>query len=251
MRSRFLRAFSSSVGTKLLIGLTGLALFAYMVLHLAGNALILAGPDIFNEYSHTLISNPLILPIELGLLAVFLVHIYKAIVMWRANRAARPVGYLKKEPAGHTSRKSLASSTMIASGLFLLLFVIVHVKQFKFGPGIRWSVATRSGISTGLKLRYFEQPLWVLFYVAGSAAGRPAPSARDRQRLSVARDRSSGLHAEAEPDRDLLRDPDRRRAGGDPGLDLLYLLSVMALDAKIPAARSRTNGTGTASNRSW
>ena len=44
--------FSSSVGTKLLIGLTGLALFAYLILHLAGNAADLAGQDTFNEYSH-------------------------------------------------------------------------------------------------------------------------------------------------------------------------------------------------------
>ena len=63
---RFRRYFSSSVGTKLLIGITGLLLFAYLVLHLAGNALIFAGPDVFNEYSHTLISNPLIVPIEIG-----------------------------------------------------------------------------------------------------------------------------------------------------------------------------------------
>src|SRR5215210_1471565 len=54
--ARFQRYFSSSVGTKLLIGITGLLLFAYMILHLAGNALIFAGPDLFNEYSHTLIS---------------------------------------------------------------------------------------------------------------------------------------------------------------------------------------------------
>ena len=69
MSSDFSRVFSSSVGTKLLIGLTGLLLFVYLVLHLAGNALIFAGPDTFNEYSHTLISNPLIVPIEIGLLA--------------------------------------------------------------------------------------------------------------------------------------------------------------------------------------
>ena len=59
LMSTFRRAFSSSVGTKLLMGLTGLALFAYLVLHLIGNALIFAGPDIFNEYSHRLVSNPL------------------------------------------------------------------------------------------------------------------------------------------------------------------------------------------------
>lgn len=168
MRSRFRRAFSSSIGTKLLMGLTGLALFAYMVLHLAGNALILAGPDLFNQYSHTLISNPLILPIELGLLAVFVIHIYKAISMWLTNRRARPVGYLKKEMAGHTSRKSLASSTMIASGLFLLLFVIVHVKQFKFGTWYQTVGQAEIRDLYRTEVEVFQQPLWVVFYVAGT-----------------------------------------------------------------------------------
>ena len=109
------RVFSSSVGTKLLIGLTGLALFAYLILHLAGNALIFAGPETFNEYSHALISNPLILPIELGLLAIFLLHVYKAVTNYFANRAARPAGYAMKTLAGHTSRKSVAS--ILAHGL--------------------------------------------------------------------------------------------------------------------------------------
>jgi succinate dehydrogenase / fumarate reductase cytochrome b subunit len=53
--STFRRVFSS-VGTKLLIGLTGLALFAYLILHLIGNVLIFAGPDTFSAYSHRLIS---------------------------------------------------------------------------------------------------------------------------------------------------------------------------------------------------
>ena len=109
--TRFQRYFSSSVGTKLLVGITGLLLFVYMVLHLAGNVLIFAGAGTFNEYSHKLIANPLIVPIELGLLAVFVLHIYKTVRMVAANRAARPVGYARKATAGHTSRKSFASST--------------------------------------------------------------------------------------------------------------------------------------------
>src|SRR6188472_3706668 len=128
MASNFRRVFTSSVGTKLLIGLTGLALFAYLILHLAGNALIFLGQDTFNEYSHTLISNPLIAPIEIGLLLIFLLHVYKAATMWVANQAARPVRYQKKSPAGHTSRKSLSSSTMIVTGSVVFLFVLVHVK---------------------------------------------------------------------------------------------------------------------------
>jgi succinate dehydrogenase / fumarate reductase cytochrome b subunit len=167
MSSRFRRVLSSSVGTKLLIGLTGAALFVYMVLHLAGNALIFAGPELFNEYSHVLISNPLILPIEIGLLAIFLVHIYKTVTMWRANRAARPVEYEKKEPAGHTSRKSIASSTMIGSGLFILVFVIIHVKQFKFGT---WYQVTDSTVRDlyRTEVEVFQNPLWVAVYVAAT-----------------------------------------------------------------------------------
>ena len=91
MSSNFRRVFTSSVGTKLLIGLTGLALFAYLVLHLAGNVLIFLGQDTFNEYSHMLISNPLIVPIEIGLLLIFVLHVYKTATMWVANQAARPV----------------------------------------------------------------------------------------------------------------------------------------------------------------
>jgi succinate dehydrogenase / fumarate reductase, cytochrome b subunit len=163
--SRFRRAFSSSVGTKLLIGLTGLALFAYLILHLAGNALVFAGPEIFNEYSHRLISNPLIIPIEIGLLLVFLLHIYKTVGMWLHNRGARPVSYERKAYAGHTSRKSFASSTMIASGLLVLLFIIVHVKQFRFGS---WYQTVSDQPIRDLyqtEIEVFSNPLWVAFYV--------------------------------------------------------------------------------------
>jgi len=166
--SRFRRVVSSSIGTKLLMGLTGLALFAYMLVHLAGNALIFGGAEFFNEYSHKLVSNPLILPIEFGLLAIVLVHVYKAITMWMANKAARPVGYAKKEPARHTSRKSLASSTMIASGLFLLIFIPIHVKQFKFGTWYQTASDTAIRDLHRTEIEVFQNPLWVAFHVVGT-----------------------------------------------------------------------------------
>jgi len=163
--STFRRVFSSSVGTKLLIGLTGLALFAYLILHLAGNALIFAGPDTFNEYSHLLISNPLIVPVEIGLAAIFLLHVYKAIANYIGNRSARPLRYEQTAYAGHTSRKSVASATMIWSGLVLLLFVVVHVKQFKYGSWYETigDVPIRDLARTELEI--FSRPLWVVFYV--------------------------------------------------------------------------------------
>ena len=89
MSSRFRRVLSSSVGTKLLMGLTGVALFAYMLLHLAGNALIFAGPEIFNEYSHALISNPLIVPIEIGLLLFEGISRHRRVLPLHKFRGAR------------------------------------------------------------------------------------------------------------------------------------------------------------------
>jgi succinate dehydrogenase cytochrome b subunit len=163
--STFRRLFSSSVGTKLLIGVTGLALFAYLILHLAGNALIFAGPETFNEYSHALISNPLILPIEIGLLAIFLLHVYKAATNYAANRAARPAGYAMKKYAGHTSRKSVASSTMIWSGLVIFFFIIVHVRQFKYGAWYQTAGASPIRDLARTEFEVFSHPQWVAFYV--------------------------------------------------------------------------------------
>jgi succinate dehydrogenase / fumarate reductase, cytochrome b subunit len=162
--STFRRAFSSSVGTKLLMGLTGLALFVYLVLHLIGNALIFAGPEIFNEYSHRLVSNPLIIPIEIGLLAIFLLHIYKAVTNYTANRAARPVGYAMKRYAGHTSRKSVASSTMIWSGVVIALFVLVHVRQFKYGAWYQTVGDHPIRDLARTEFEVFSHPVWVAFY---------------------------------------------------------------------------------------
>jgi succinate dehydrogenase / fumarate reductase cytochrome b subunit len=162
------RVFSSSVGAKLLIGLTGLGLFAYMVLHVVGNVLIFAGPDIFNEYSHALISNPLLLPVEIGLLAVFLLHVYKAITNYLSNTAARPIRYARKKGADHTSRKSLASSTMIWSGLVLFVFIVIHVWQFKFGTWYETGGEIPIRDLARTEFEVFSHPGWVVLYVVAT-----------------------------------------------------------------------------------
>jgi succinate dehydrogenase / fumarate reductase, cytochrome b subunit len=166
--STFGRVFSSSVGTKLLLGLTGLGLFAYMVLHLAGNALIFAGPETFNAYSHALISNPLLLPVEIGLLAIFVLHVYKAITNYIANAAARPIRYARKAGAEHTSRKSVASSTMIWSGLVVFIFIIIHVWQFRFGTWYETGGDVPIRDLARTEFEVFSHPGWVGFYVVAT-----------------------------------------------------------------------------------
>ena len=160
--------FSSSVGSKYLIAFTGLSLVGFLVVHLIGNLLVYVSPETFNHYSDKLIKNPLVIPAELGLVALFLLHSYKAVRMFFGAREARPVAYAKKEWAGHTSRKSWASTTMILSGLFLLVFVPLHLNTFKYGshyesaePGVRDLWRTVAEV--------FSRPGYVVFYVAGMA----------------------------------------------------------------------------------
>jgi len=157
------RPYSSTVGSKLLIALTGLALIAYLVLHLAGNLLLFLGPETFNSYAHTLVSNPLIVVVEVGLAAIFLLHIYETFVTWLRNRRARPQGYYKKEWAGGASRKSVASTTMIYTGALTLLFVVLHVRTFRYGVYYQVAGSEERDLYR-LVLEVFRHPVNVGFY---------------------------------------------------------------------------------------
>lgn len=161
--SRFL---TSPVGRKILMALTGIFLSLFLVAHLAGNLFLFAGAEKFNEYSHALISNPLIYVAEAVLLLLFVAHFASGILVYRRARQARPVPYDLKEPAGHTSHKSLASSSMIFSGLFLLVFVPLHLKTFKFGAWYETGGPEPIRDLYRLTVEVFQNPLVVLFYMA-------------------------------------------------------------------------------------
>lgn len=163
---RLLQAASTSIGSKILIALTGLALAIFLISHLAGNLLFLLGPDAFNQYSHNLVSNPLVYVAEAGLIAVFLLHIGKTLAGFLANRAARPEGYRAKKWAktkNAASRKSLASTTMILTGSITLLFVVSHLLTFKFGSYYQSPAGIRDLYR--LQLEIFSQPGYVAFYL--------------------------------------------------------------------------------------
>ncbi len=158
------RVLDSLITTKLIIGGTGLLLFLYLILHIAGNALVFFGPGVFNSYAYALISNPLVVPVEIGLLAIFLIHLFKTVGMTLGNRAARPSPYSRKKMAGGASQKSLASSTMILTGLALLVFIPIHVRMFKYGAEYQYGATAMRDLYR-LEVQNFSAPGWVAFYV--------------------------------------------------------------------------------------
>lgn len=128
----------SSVGKKAITGITGFLLFAFVCVHLIGNLTLLIpdGGEAFNHYAHFLenaVHGWLIYAFEAGLIAVAVFHMLAAVyVAWVDKRSARPVKYKMSRKAGGNSRKTLASSTMIYTGLIVIVFVVFHVRMFKF-----------------------------------------------------------------------------------------------------------------------
>jgi succinate dehydrogenase / fumarate reductase cytochrome b subunit len=157
--------FSTSVGTKLLIGLTGALLVLYLIIHIGGNLIVFLGPAAFNKYAFTLEANPILPLIELILLSWFVIHIYKTVRMFLANQSTRPVAYVKKKSAGYTTRKSFASTTMIFSGLWLLVFLLIHVKAFHDGWGNQYEWPAGGRDLYRQEMETFQNPLMVVFYI--------------------------------------------------------------------------------------
>ncbi|MCC6763756.1 MAG: succinate dehydrogenase cytochrome b subunit [Deltaproteobacteria bacterium] len=163
--SALVRFLSSSIGRKMLMGASGLLLLAFLLVHVAGNLVLFAGRDVFNGYSHHLVSNPLIYVAELGLLALFAAHLVSGIAVTVRNRKARPDRYVVKGRAGGKSHKSVASSTMILSGIFLIAFVPLHLWTFKWGPIYPSPTDPAVRDLHRLVIEEFHEPLEVAWYV--------------------------------------------------------------------------------------
>ena len=161
---RILALLRTDIGRKAVMGLTGLLLIAFLVTHMLANLLVLFSPAGYNAYSEHLTSNPLIYLAELGLVVLFIGHFVSGIIVWRRNRGARPTAYQMKVYADRTGRKSLASTTMIVSGLVMLVFVPLHIATFKFGPYYMTADGQERDLYR-LVVEIFHSPLYTLWYL--------------------------------------------------------------------------------------
>jgi succinate dehydrogenase / fumarate reductase cytochrome b subunit len=158
--------YQSSIGKKYVVAVTALLLILYVLGHLAGNLQIYLGPDRINAYAKFLHDlGPILWVVRVILLAAFVIHIVATIQLAQENRLANPQKYAI---AGY-QRSTLASRTMIVSGLIVLCFVIYHLLQFTVqvtDPEFRevHDSIGRHDVYRMLILG-FRQPLVSLFYV--------------------------------------------------------------------------------------
>ncbi|SKB04095.1 succinate dehydrogenase / fumarate reductase cytochrome b subunit [Prosthecobacter debontii] len=128
------RFYSSSIGKKLLVALTGIVLVVFILGHMIGNLLVFAGPEAINEYGHMLqtsLHGAGVWIARLGLLAAVAIHIVATIQLTVANKAARKDAYGKQR----FQVSSTSSRTMIWSGLTILAFIVYHLLHFTIRAG--------------------------------------------------------------------------------------------------------------------
>ncbi|HEY6063682.1 MAG TPA: succinate dehydrogenase, partial [Chitinophagaceae bacterium] len=159
--------FTSSVGKKWVMALTGIFLILFLVVHVGLNACIWAndGGKMFNAGAHFMGSMIVIRIIEIGLLAGFLVHIIQGLVLEFQNRSKRKKGY--KVSMGNKGSKWYSRS-MGLLGTLILIFLIIHLSHFwipnRSNQG--WLLGEEINLYERMKAT-FQNELVVIIYLLG------------------------------------------------------------------------------------
>ncbi len=124
-----LKFYQSSIGKKLVVGLTGLLLCTYLVIHLIGNLLLFRSDNgaAFNTYADILPQVLVVRIIEILLFATFLFHILTGLYVWYRNRRARPEKYAVVDAQASSA---LTSRIMFLTGSIVFIFLVIHMRTF-------------------------------------------------------------------------------------------------------------------------
>ncbi|MDX9896040.1 MAG: succinate dehydrogenase cytochrome b subunit [Desulfofustis sp.] len=156
----FISFVNSSLGRKAVMAFTGFCLISFLAVHAFGNAAIYMGSKYFQIYADTLHSFPvLVLLFGLGLLVVLVAHVGFGIMLFFEKRKTSA----RYNVQARVVENTFASRTMPYTGLFILLFLIVHV--FGFG------VAVPSDVQISVLVKeYLSGFFYSLFYIISFVA---------------------------------------------------------------------------------
>ncbi|MFN7313947.1 MAG: succinate dehydrogenase cytochrome b subunit [Bacteroidota bacterium] len=154
--SWFTKMFSSSIGQKVIVALTGLFLCTFLIIHVTGNLQLFKNDNgmAFNLYTVFMTTNPLIKTVSYVLYASILFHAFKGIQLTLKNRNARPVQYAGSAGGANSH---WTSRSMGILGTIILVFIAVHLSDFwweyKFGelPYVQYTENLVTGEVTSMK----------------------------------------------------------------------------------------------------
>ncbi len=166
--------FKTSIARKVAMALSALFLIVFLVIHLAVNLTSVFSPDLFNELSHFMGTNPLIQGLMQPILMLGVIfHFVMGFVLEIQNRKARGVNaYARYNGAANST---WMSRNMIYSGAAILLFLVLHLKDFwAHEMTVKYINGDMSGLGADGNFRYYAElvhtlsnPITVVIYVLG------------------------------------------------------------------------------------
>jgi succinate dehydrogenase / fumarate reductase cytochrome b subunit len=156
----------SSIGKKIIMGLTGLFLITFLVVHCSINSLIFIndGGELFNEAAEFMGTNILIRTMEIGLFIGLLLHIFQGIYLVFENKKARPVAYAMSNGKANSKWYSRSMGLL---GTLLLVFLIIHLRHFWYVSRLTDEITGGSSTLFMEMTEVFANPIAVIIYVLG------------------------------------------------------------------------------------
>ncbi len=166
--------FTSSIGKKFIMSLTGISLIAFLVVHVGVNACIWAndGGELFNKASHFMGTTIVIRILEVGLFAGLILHIVQGLVLEVQNRSRRKIDYaINLGNRGST----WYSRSMGLLGTLLLFFLVIHLYHFwvpsRFGDLLTVDINGKEMANQYAEIvRVFQNPVVDVIYILGCAS---------------------------------------------------------------------------------
>jgi len=125
----FKQLFTSSIGKKFTMALTGIFLITFLIVHCGINSMIFFNDngETFNHWGHFMGSNLIVRTMEIGLFVFLLLHIIQGLMLWGQNKKARPAKYAMNNAS---SNSTWYSRSMGLLGTLILLFLVLHLYHF-------------------------------------------------------------------------------------------------------------------------
>lgn len=158
------RPVFGSIALKAVMALTGLVLYGFVFVHMVGNLQLYQGPEKINAYAAFLKSVPAVLwGFRAVLLGAVTLHAVAAFVLWRRNRAARPIGYDSQDFQAAT----VTSRTMYWTGPMIGFFIVYHLLHLTVGSA--HPSFSHTDVYTNLVVG-FSNPAVSVFYILAMIA---------------------------------------------------------------------------------
>ena len=161
------KSFTSSIGKKLIMGITGLFLISFLMVHVSVNSLLFLhdNGDSFNTAAHFMSHNILIRIMEIVLFAGLIAHTVQGLILTKQNNSKRPTKYAVS--AGNATSKWYSRSMGILGSL-LLMFLVIHLSHFWVETKINLYAKNDAPTNSYEEVKEPFSQLWVVIvYVLG------------------------------------------------------------------------------------